>query len=146
MAYEAQSTIGWEHLLKGKIPERMGGLQDWWERRGKGEHEKERDARNVVVSCMGYTLMTVYEIWKMRCKEAAKVELPTRLRCKLSEVSEMADDINLVEARDRFLFDEKSIPNEKYDLQRIEDWLISVRRSKERAGPKIKTRRPTRAG
>lgn len=95
------------------------GIQGWWERRGKGEHEKEINGRHVVVSCMGYTLMIVYEIWKMRCEEAAKLELPTRLRCKQSEVSEIVDDINSVKARDRFLFDDKSIPNDKYDLQII---------------------------
>ena len=67
------------------------------------------------------------------CDEVAKLEQPTRKRVKLRLVTELQEDEDMVEARDRFLFGEGKVPKPEDSLQQIEDWIECVQKSKVRA-------------
>ena len=132
-AYEDQASIGWEHLLRGRVSENMVNMQAEWNRKfGEKKYEK-RDARAVTVKALALGVLAVYEVWKVRCAEVAKIEQPTKIRVKMKVVDEIKGDKDMVEARDRLLFEKENLPKQGDILQKIGDWIESVQKAKVRA-------------
>lgn len=130
--YEDQSTIGWGHLLRGRVPESMVSLQDKWSKEFGEQKNKKKDPRAVVEKALAHGLLAVYEVWKARCDEVAKVEIPTKKKVKLEAIRELSGERDQVEARDRFLFDDDKIPGPERSVQEMNDWIECIRKSKER--------------
>ena len=81
---------------------------------------------------MSLIMQCRYQFWKIRCAEVMKMEKPARVARMIEEARELEGDIGLVEPRDRHLFDPVNLPGEDDQVQKIEDWVEAVRRSKTR--------------
>ena len=92
----------------------------------------KRDASTVVAKTLGNCVVLMYEVWKQRCERVLEVALPTRQRNLMDEITGMTRDKGMVEARDRFLFQEEHLPKETDTVQVMKDWITSVRLSAER--------------
>ena len=86
----------------------------------------------MVENTLGNCVVLMYEVWKQRCERVMEVALPTRQRNLMDEITGMTRDKGMVEARDRFLFEEEHLPKETDTVQVMKDWITSVRLSAER--------------
>ena len=136
-AYEEQSSIGWKHMLRGRVANGMVQAQGEWSKRFGKEVNRRKESEMVVAGALTYGVLAVYRLWKARCEEVAKIELPTRVRVKMRVVDELREEIDMVEARDRFLFEDGNVPQCGDCLQRVEDWIECVKRAKVRALKRI---------
>ena len=86
----------------------------------------------MVEKALAHGVLAVYEVWKVRCDEVAKVEIPTKKKVRLEVIWELLGEKEQVEARDRFLFDDDRIPGPERSVQEMNDWIECVNKSKER--------------
>ena len=69
------------------------------------------------------------------------MEPPTKKKIQLAKISELVEKVDLVEARDKFLFAPEKVPKVDDSLQAMEDWVICVKASIKRADRTSQRRR-----
>ena len=87
----------------------------------------------VVTKTLTMGVLAQYEIWKARCEEVQRVDIPMHKQVKLREVTRLIGEEEMVEARDRFLFETRHIPTKEDSIQKLEDWIRCVKGSIMRA-------------
>ena len=85
----------------------------------------------MISTVLGHEMLSTYDIWKKRCDEVAKLEIPGKKRAILEKVRQLLQDVYLVEARDRSLSEVRHVPIPEDSAQKMRDWMLSVEHSKE---------------
>ena len=75
-AYHKQESAGWENLAKEMAFTGVVEIQEDWKGRGEAQLSGKEDARETVARSLAYIMLYRREIWKARCDEVIKIEMP----------------------------------------------------------------------
>ena len=131
-AFRRQESIGWSNVARGRVVKGMIEVQEDWTGREERERGRKEDAKETVARALSYGMLFSNELWKLRCQEVMKKELPAeekRIREQIAQLKERSTEVSI---RDRKLFDERNAPSDGDSLDRMVQWVRSVENSIER--------------
>ena len=101
-------------------------IQEDWRERCESERQRKKDAGETVARAIAYTLLFRYEVWKLRCREVLKIELPARQKSAYESVERLRGMRTDVGVADRRLFKERNLPKPGDTLDQMKQWVWSV--------------------
>ena len=132
-AFGNQATIGWENMRNGRIAKGSERMQVLWEDvAGRNERAQRKDPRETVAQTVTFGLLGQYELWKLRNKLVEDFALHSQQRTLVAEISLLKEKKYETGVTDRSLFLEHNIPSANDGLDRMEQWVRSVKNSIER--------------
>ena len=144
-AYRRQESVGWEQLARGRAVRGLVEMQEDWNGRGESERGLREDARETVARAVAYALLFRYEVWKLRCKEVLKIELPAAEKAEYEAVERLREMRMDVGVGDRRLFEQRNVPKPGDALDHMKQWVRSVenailrrRRDEKRSNRKVR--------
>ena len=98
-----------------------------------------------MVKALGYIILFLYKVLKLSCDTLMAVALLAEKQMRMDEIEMLHEKVDLVEARDRFLFSEAHAPNPENTIQKMKDWIECVQMSIERTRNKNVTETVTKS-
>ena len=117
-------------MKDGRIAKGFERVQIMWEdTAGRNKGGRRRDPRETVAQTVAYGLLGVRAVWKLRCEMVNDAALSSQLRKLMAEVEVLKMKRDEVGAADRGLFRIQNIPNAEKGIDKIDQWVRSVRNS-----------------